>query len=115
MEHSVCKRIFLVGIALCLNACARPDCKQIADLTERDWCYYGIASDAASKDDLHGAMGAIQVIQDVTVRAAAADKLIMSGPTGLTSQGAGDICQTLPSPQSTNCIRTWSRPHLWGE
>jgi hypothetical protein len=115
MEHSVYKRIFLLGIAICLNACGRTDCSQIVDLTEKDWCYYEIASASAARDDLHGAMGAIQIIQDVTVRAAATDKLIMSGPTGLTSQGAGDICQTLPEPQSNNCIRTWSRPHLWGE
>jgi hypothetical protein len=98
-----------------LGACGGSNCASEQDANTRDWCLYEQASDAAAKDDLHGAMGAIATIQDVSVRAAAADKLIMSAPTGLTSQGAGDICQTLPEPQSSNCIRTWSRPHLWGE
>ena len=115
MQCRVCKSVVFAGVLLSLTGCGGSDCAELVDSLERDWCLYERASVAASKNDLHGAMGAIQTIQDVTVRAAAADKLIMAAPTGLNAQGAGDICQTLPEPQSSNCIRTWSRPHLWGE
>ena len=114
-ERRVYRRLIFIPAALLLSACGGADCSQLADAKERDWCFYEKASTAAQKDDLHGAMGSIQAIQDVTVRAAAADKLIMAAPSGLSAQGAGDICQTLPEPQSSSCIRTWSRPHLWGE
>jgi hypothetical protein len=48
------------------------------------------------------------------VKAFATEKILTSAAGTLTQQQAEAMCRDLATPYSDNCLRTWSRPHLWG-
>lgn len=101
-------------LAVLVSACEDPKCEDIQDTDKRDWCYHESAIRQAAGGDMDGAQSTLAKIEAPMVRAFATEKILTSAEGALTQQQAEAMCRGLAEPYSENCLRTWSRPHLWG-
>lgn len=102
------------SLAVLVSACGSSRCEDMPDADQRDWCYHEAAIKQATGGDIPGAKGTLSKIEAPMVKAFATEKILTSAVGALTQQQAEAMCRDLAAPYSDNCLRTWSRPHLWG-
>lgn len=95
------------------TGCGEQACDEVEDADKRDWCFHEAAIASAEQSRMEEALSALNEIQAPMVKAFATERILTGAASGLSMQQAEAMCRSLPEPYLGNCLRTWSRPHLW--
>lgn len=106
--------MYASSFVVLVAGCGGSRCEDLGDTDKRDWCFHEAAIQQAAGGDMEGAKGHLAKIEAPMVKAFATEKILTAASGALTQQQAEGMCRDLAAPYSDNCLRTWSRPHLWG-
>ncbi|HJN77979.1 MAG TPA: hypothetical protein QGF58_28965 [Myxococcota bacterium] len=89
------------------------DCPAMAAGDERDACYLVQVSAHAERGEGAQAIDDVRAIESPLMRSAAIQSLATSEGSGVDSSSIEVLCEELPSPNAAQCLKRWTRPHLW--